>query len=177
MKYIFMFKNISNFANTSDYLPILNGAIITDMIVLLLTSLGYIQSKSLHSWYHKYGLASILADVLSIVIVLIITRFVYSAFFDEFAIYQFVGLAVLVQFIHDLSFAYFFQSIPRGKSQILDTFKDYANELGTTILLADASMIISTSLLAGVLAQLDMNNNIVLLIVLSYMVPYFLYSI
>jgi len=36
------FKNISNFNNYSDLLPILNGAIITDIIVILLSIFGYI---------------------------------------------------------------------------------------------------------------------------------------
>ena len=31
-----MLKNIANFNNTNDYLPLLNGVLITDMFVILL---------------------------------------------------------------------------------------------------------------------------------------------
>ena len=48
-------QNISNFSNISDYLPILNGAIITDLVVMLRVVLGQIKSKSLTEWYKKYG--------------------------------------------------------------------------------------------------------------------------
>lgn len=29
-----MFKNIANFNNTNDYLPLLNGVLITDLVVI-----------------------------------------------------------------------------------------------------------------------------------------------
>ena len=171
------FKDISKFSNTSDYLPILTGAIITDLIVLLRTSLGQIKSKALHSWYHKYGIAGVLADVLSITIGVLIVRFLYPFVFSGFSIFKMAGLAVIVQFIHDVLFYKLFQNIPRGRSQILDTFKDYASELGGVILLADAAMMVSTVLIASLLAGYSWNMNIAIFIIVLYLVPYFLYSI
>ena len=50
-------NDISNFYNINNYLPILNGAIITDLGVILLVILGYIKSKTLREWYNKYGLS------------------------------------------------------------------------------------------------------------------------
>ena len=60
---------------------------------------------------------------------------------------------------------------------MFDTFKDYAKELGFIILLADATMIISSILLGSLLASLSLNSNIVILIVLLYIIPYMLYSL
>ena len=172
-----IFKNISNFTNTTDYLPILNAAIITDLIVIIRLVLGYINSKTLKTWYNKYGVWSIIADVFSIIIGLIITRFIYPFIFTKYSIVKFCILAVFVQVTHDLLFAWFFQSISKGKSQILDTFKDYANELGPVILLADALMMISTILIGSLLASFSLNTNIIILIISLYIIPYFLYSI
>jgi len=160
-----------------DYLPILNGAIITDCIVILRLSLGQIKSNSLRSWYHKYGISGVLTDVLSIAIGVLITRFIYPMIFGKYSLIYFLGLAVIVQLVHDLTFAYFFNRVPRGRSQILDTFKDYAKEMGSVILLADAAMVVTTILLGTLFSQMNQNSNMVLFIVLLYMVPYFLYSV
>jgi uncharacterized membrane protein len=67
-------KNISNFNNVQDYLFILNGAIITDIIVILLLIFGFIKSKVLKEWYTKYHINAVIADVLIIVIGIILTR-------------------------------------------------------------------------------------------------------
>ena len=170
-------NNISNFNNVNNYLPILNGAIITDLGVILLVILGYIKSTTLKVWYNKYGLSGILADVLSIVIGVIITRFIYPYIFCDYSILAFIILAIIIQLVHDLLFAKFFQMVPRNKSAILDTFKDYANELGPIILVADALMILSTIILTNYFSSYSNNTNIVILIVSLYLIPYFLYSI
>lgn len=172
-----MFRDISQFTNSADYLPILNAALITDIVVLTRVVLGQIKSKSLKKWYHEIGLSGVLADVLSIIIGVVIARFFYSFLFSKFNILFFAAFAVLIQVFHDVSFYYLFKNIQRGNSQILDIFKDYANELGTTILIADASMIVSTVLLASLFANLSVNANILILIFSSYLVPYLLYSI
>lgn len=171
------FQDISNFNDISNYLPILNAIIITDLYVLGRVVFKQLNSKYLIEWYKKYGILAIMADVLSIMIGIIITRFLYPFLFKKFNIILFCCLAVSFQILHDLLFSVMFISIPRGKSNIIDTFKDYANELGFIILLADALMIISSILLGSLLSSLSLNLNIVLLIVLLYIIPYMLYSL
>ena len=172
-----IFKDISRFSNTSDYISILNGAILTDIIVIFLAIQGIIKSPALHEWYNSYGISGVLADVLSIVIGILLTRLLYPFFFDTFNILFFLILAVIIQCIHDLVFAQIFYGIPKGRSRILDTFKKYANENGALILIADALMMISASILASLFVSLGPNLNIVLFIVLLYLVPYFIYSL
>lgn len=171
------FQDISRFANVSDYLPILNGALITDLIVIALAISGFIKSVTLKEWYHKYGLAAVLGDVLILVIGVIIVRAIYFLIFSKFSIVFFVGLAVIVQLIHDLSFAQLMNAIPRGRSMIMDTFKDYGKEMGVLILIADALMIAGTSILGSLLASSSLNTNIIVLIVAIYLVPYFIYTV
>ena len=170
-------NNISNFSNTSNYLPILNAIIITDLFVLSRVVFRQINIKSLNEWYNKYGLSAILTDVLSIMIGIILTRFLYPFIFNIFNIILFCILAVCIQVTHDLLFAVLFNVIPRGYSKMLDTFKNYGNEVGFTILIADALMMISSILIGSWLNNLTFNTNLILLIVLLYITPYFLYSI
>ena len=171
------FKDISNFYNTTDYLPILNAAIIVDLIVIMMLKIGYIKSKVLQTWYNKFHLGAFMADVLSLMIGVIITRFIYTYFGLKWSIILFLCIAVLVQLCHDLLFAKLFYAIPRGINVVLDVFKDYANELGGKILVADAQMIIGTVLLASLLANKKFNTNIIIFIVISYIVPYLLFSV
>lgn len=160
-----------------NYLNILNAAIITDLTVIFLLIEGYIKSNALKKWYRTYNLSAVIADVLILVIGIIITQFIYPYLFSSYSLGLFIIIAVILQICHDLSFAYLFNIVPRGKSRILDTFKDYAKEKGLNILLADALMIISTVLIATYLSTLSTNSNIITLILDVYCVPYLLYSI
>ena len=155
-----MFKSISDFNNTSDYLSILNGALITDLFVIFLLIFGVIKSKVLVEWYRKYNLCAVIADVLIIVIGIIMARFAYPYVFGEkFSLINFIGLALAIQIVHDILFYYMFQLVPRGKNMMLDTFKDYANEVGFKAVLSDSLMIIMACLLSSYFVSLNLNTN------------------
>ena len=171
-----MFKNIANFNNTNDYLSLLNGVLITDLLVIFLLNTQIIKSNILRKWYTKYNLSAVIADVLIILIVLIITRAVYYYIFDKFSIVKFIFLAVSIQIIHDILFYIFFQNIPRGVNNMLDTFKDYANEVSFKAILGDSAMMISASLISSYLATKNLNTNIIVLVVFVYLLPYLLYN-
>lgn len=171
-----MFKDIAHFDNTNDYLPLLNGVLITDLFVIFLLNTKIIKSVVLQQWYSKYNLSAVIADVLIIVIGLIITRAIYYYIFDTFSIIRFICLAVVVQIIHDILFYVFFQNIPKGVNQMLDTFKDYASEVSYTAILADSGMMILAALIASYLANKSANVNIIVLILFVYLLPYLLYN-
>lgn len=172
-----MFGSISNFYDTSNYLPILNAALIVDIIVVLMLQRGMIKSLALKKWYRKFHLGAFMADVLSLVIGVIIARFIYTFFGWKWNILLFLFIVVLVQLCHDLIFAKLFYTVPKGVSSVLDVFKEYANELGAVILTADAEMMIGTVMLGSLLSNMSLNSNIILLIFISYMVPYFVFSV
>jgi hypothetical protein len=71
-----MLKNIANFNNTNDYLPLLNGALLVEIVIIYLTLKGIvIKSKYLTYWYRHYGLSAVIADVLIVMIGFVLTRF------------------------------------------------------------------------------------------------------
>ena len=171
------FQDISNFNEIGDYLPILNATIIVDLFVIYRLAFGSLKSDTLRTWYKKFELGAFIADILSIFIGIIIARFIYTKFMKKWCILSFLILVVLVQFIHDNLFALFFNAIPRGVSSVLDVFKDYAKEMGAQILVADGLMVVFASIFASLMSNLDVNTNIVILITLSYVTPYLLYSV
>jgi uncharacterized protein YacL len=171
-----MFTDIANFFNTKDYLPLLNGVLITDLFVILCLNTRLIKSTVLRKWYDQYNLSAVIADVLIIFIGLIIARAIYYYVFDTFSIVRFAGLAVIIQIIHDILFYIFFTNVPRGINKMLDTFKDYAKDASYKAILADSGMMIMASLIASFLAGKSLNTNIIVLIVFVYILPYLLYN-
>ena len=167
-----MFQDISNFNNVNNYLPILNGCICSDIIIIFLLYNGVFNSIFLKKWYKKYQLSAFIADVLILVIVIIITRFLYKYFFVSFNIWKFTGLALIIQIIHDILFYLFFASVPRGYNEMLDFFKDYAKEVGTGAILGDSFMMIIACLLSSIFATYSLNTNIIILIIATYFIPY-----
>ena len=170
-------QNISKFNDTNDYLYILNGVIITDLLIIMLCLAGAIPSKVLRQWYKDYTLSAVIADVLIIVIGIIIARFLYSMIFNKYSLFTFLLLVVFIQIIHDLLFYYFVTSVPRGWSRILDTFKDYGKESGFKAILSDSLMMISSVLIACYLKSLSLNMNLIILISVVYLIPYFIFSV
>jgi hypothetical protein len=159
------------------YLENLNGTLLTDLIVIGALLFGIIESNSLVKWYRLFGLGAILADVMIIMIGIIITQIVYPFVFRSFSLYKFVGLAILIQTIHDCLLALVVTSFPVGKSNIIDVFKEYIDENGAWILLADSLMMASAILIMQVLKLYSRDINIITLIILLYKVPYLLFSI
>ena len=171
-----MFKNIAIFNNTRDYLPLFNGVLFTDLFVILLLNAKMIDSRVLRTWYTEYNLSAVIADVLIIFIGLIIVRAIYYYVFNEFSILKFIFLALIVQVIHDMLFYAFFKSVPRGMNRMLDTFKDYVNEVSYKAVFSDGGMMIMAALVASYLAGKNLNTNIIVMIALIYMLPYLLYN-
>jgi hypothetical protein len=171
-----VFSDISKFNNTHDYLPLFNGVLFTDLFVILLSNAKVIDSRVLREWYESYNLSAVVADVLIIFIGLIIVRALYYYIFTEFSIFKFITLALIVQFIHDMLFYAFFKSVPRGMNRMLDTFKDYANEVSYKAILADGGMMVMAVIIGSYLAGKNLNTNIIVLIGLLYVLPYLLYN-
>jgi hypothetical protein len=170
-------KNISVFSDVNDYLPIFNGVILTDLIIISLLLSGLLKSKVLKIWYNQYSLGAVIADVFIIVIGIIIARFIYPFLFDTFSLWKFILLTVFIQIIHDILFYTFVTMVPRGKSKILDVFKDYGIENGYKAIVFDSIMMILSILFATYFKNLSLNVNILLLIGLVYIIPYFIFSV
>ena len=171
-----MFKNIANFSNTKDYLPLLSGVLITDLFVILLLNMKLLNSQVLRKWYSEYNLSAVIADVLIILIGLIIARAIYYYIFDNFSILKFILVAVVVQIIHDILFYILFKNVPRGMNRMLDTFKDYASEVSYKAILSDSGMMVMAAIIASYLAGESLNKNIIVLVVSVYVLPYLLYN-
>lgn len=170
-------QDISSFSKTQDYIAILNGSLVADIIVLLIVYYTpYFNSRYLMRWYEDYRLSAVIADVLILVIGMIIARYLFSVFQVSWNIWKFLTAVLGIQIIHDVLFYVFFSSLPRGTNKMLDLFKDYAKEVKIGAILGDSFMIAIAVLLSSYFASLSTNTNIIILILSSYLVPYVLYT-
>uniref|UniRef100_A0A6C0KMB1 Uncharacterized protein n=1 Tax=viral metagenome TaxID=1070528 RepID=A0A6C0KMB1_9ZZZZ len=167
-----IFGDISNFNNVSDYLPILNGCLNADLFIILLSQHNFISSKYLKNWYKKFNLAAVIIDFLILVIGIIITRFFYKYFFQEFNIWKFIAIALCVQIIYDNLFYIFVKNIPLGYNYMLDFFKEYAKELGYKAIIGDSFAMIISCLLSSYFKTFTINTNIIGLVLSLYFIPY-----
>ena len=171
-----MLKDISDFNNVNDYLPIFNATLITDLAVIIL--FFYIipnRSKTLEKWYMRFNLSAVIADVFIIVIGFILARYVYSKMFKKWDIVKFLLVIVAIQVVHDFLFYFFFKAVPPKKNYMIDMFKEYAIENGIKALIADSCMMIVATFLACLIKNMSLNSNIILMISLIYTVPYLVY--
>lgn len=169
--------NLYDFNDTNSYLAIFTAVLITDLLILFaLYYTKIIPSKTLDKWYKDYRESAVIADVFIIVIGFIITRYLYPKIFQEENIWSFISLMLGVQIIHDILFYYLFMAIPKGRNQMIDSFKKYANEASYKAIIGDSSMMIISGLLSNYLVSLSLNTNIIILITSIYLTPYLLYT-
>jgi len=154
-------------------LSLLNAALLTDLIVILL-SFSILETPALTLWYKEFGIGAVISDVLILVIGVLITHFIYPYLFSSYNLIYFIYLALLVQLTHDLLFGFFVNRY-QGNSPIFRVFKQYVKEIGARILLVDAVMIVSTVLLQKIFSMSSHNH--VWTVVLVYIVPYLVFSV
>ena len=171
-----MFKDISHFNDTTDYLPIITAILIVEIITIILSFTNITQSGFLKVWYKEYKLSAVLADVSLIFLGIVIARALYPFIFDTFSILYFILLVVVIQVIHDILFYIMIRQIPKGVNKIIDILKDYADEISYWAILGDSAMMISSVLFAGLLANFDMNTNTIILAFLVYILQFILYT-
>jgi len=176
--------DIGDYRNTSDLLYILAAVVFIDLLVICLVRFAPdVFGQSLNRWYDLFGLNAVIADVLIIVIGFVIARYIYTFHVKpkhgggKWSPFQFTGLVVLVQLIHDLAFYYgFITQIPRGQNMMMDVFKDYADAGGAKILFGDAAMMVGSSLVAMGLKSQPVHIVAAFSIVVTYLIPYMLYA-
>ena len=168
-----MFQDISQFSNFSDYLPIFTAIVVIELFVLFIFVGKISDYKTLSQWYKQYHIFAIIADVLSVFLGIIIARFISSTWFTaKTSMVMFISIVVVVQWIHDFLFYGLFTSVPYGKNKVFDLFKDYAKEAKFYAILGDSAIMISSVLLASLLANFNRNTNFILLIASLYLMPY-----
>jgi hypothetical protein len=102
--------NVGNYKAQEDWWFFIPAIIFVDTVLIFLVRFfPETFGKPLNQWYDEFGLAAVLSDVTIFAIVIVIARYIYTVFFMEqegWSIWYFIGLAIAIQMVHDLLFAF-----------------------------------------------------------------------
>ena len=169
-------KPTIDYNNKFEYIPILTANIYADLFIIFVAfSKIYFNIKSLEGWYKKYRLSAMIADILIGVLYMLLGRYVVYKSGLEIGLTAFAAICVFIQIVFDFLFYMFFSIIPKGSNNMLDFFKGYSKEAGTSALLGDSFLVLMAVILSALLNQASYDTNIVLLITSIYLTPYFIY--
>ena len=171
--------DISDVYEISDWLYIFVGVLMIELFfVFLIRFYPEIFGKYVNIWYNRFKLSAVIADVGIILIGFALARYVYSHYiypnFDWNPAY-FTLTTVGIQVVHDILF-YFgvIKTVPSGTNSMMDIFKGYAEEKGGKIIVADASMMVGSSILSMGLKSLAPHTVIFIGLLTAYAIPYIL---
>jgi len=172
--------NVGNYKAIEDWWFFLPAILFVDtFLIFLVRFYPDIFGKPINQWYDDFGLAAVLSDVSIIAIGIAITRYIYTSFFMEqevWSIWYFIGLAVVIQVVHDLAFAFgIVEKIPKGHNSMIDVFKAYVQG-GPKIILTDAFMVASSIGIAAALKNQDFHYTGSLALVTMYSLSYILFT-
>jgi len=172
--------NVGNYKAIEDWWFLLPAIVFVDTVMIFLSRfLPQIFGKPINDWYDEFGLAAVLSDVTIIAIGIAISRYIYTGFFMEqegWSMLYFIGLAVLIQIIHDVGFAFgIVQKIPTGHNSMIDVFKKYI-EGGPKIIFTDSVMVAASIGIAAALKNQDYHYTNILSLVTGYALSYILYT-
>tara|TARA_B100000902_G_C27165924_1_gene841186 strand:- start:442 stop:1029 length:588 start_codon:yes stop_codon:yes gene_type:complete len=169
-------KPVSNFTNNNELLPIITGTLLCDLVIAFIALCGvFTIKKTLITWYKKYRLSAIIADIFSIILGIILLRYILHLLNIKVKLFQFILLGLGLQVIHDILFYLFFTNVKRGRNHMLDFFKDYAKEYGVKAILGDSILVTSIIIVASLLNTRSFKFNIVSLFIGIYLIPYIIY--
>jgi uncharacterized protein YacL len=127
------------------------AAAVVDFTTIVLSKF-FNMGKSLDQWYSKFGMTAVLSDCLVMVLGIQLAMF----FWPKVGIIYIAFVAICIQIIHDILFYFLvIDALPRGQNEMIDLFKEYANENSYKIVLYDSLMIGSTVMLADYLSKIN----------------------
>ena len=169
-------KPTSNFMNDSELLPIVTANLWVDLAIIFIAMSGLIYTgKTLKLWYKKYRLSAIIADMFSIILGMILLRYIVYKLNIKVNLFTFILLGIGLCIIHDILFYLLFKSIPRDSNHMLDFFKDYAKDLGSTAIIGDVILVINAIILSALLNTKSKKTNVITLFIGIYLIPYIIY--
>ena len=179
-KTVMKYADISNFYKISDYLPILNGCINSELTVMyiayftLYLTVG--NTDALKLWHEKYTFTLSIWSISTMMLIIVLTRLCYTLLFNEFTIYKFTFLSVIVQLVYDIFYyLIFYHKLPKG-FKMFNYLDINADDVSYRTSAESVTSIILASFLSSNFGTYTLNSNIILLIVSVYFIPFFIYN-
>jgi hypothetical protein len=114
-----------------------------DFAVIILSKV-FPLTKTLGTWYSKFGVVAVGSDILIIVLGIALAMLLFPGISG----WNLVAVSVGIQIVHDVLFYIgVIRGVPAGQNAIIDLFKQYAAEGSWKIIVADSAMVAASVLL------------------------------
>lgn len=179
-KTIMKYADISNFYKIGDYLPILNGCINAELTVMyiayftLYLTIG--NTDALKLWHDKYTLTLSIWSISTMMLIIVLTRLCYTLIFNEFTVYRFTFLSVIVQLVYDIFYYLIFYDKLPTPFKMFNYLDINAEDVSYRTSIESVTSIILASFLSSNFGTYSLNSNLILLIVSVYFIPFFIYN-
>ena len=175
-----MLSNITNYTNTGDWLYLVIGAIVVDVLVITMARYPgrepYFKVVALNKWYDRFGINAALGDITSALIGLAAARYIYTLAGFKGPL-MFLLAILLFQAFHDIFFYLaVILPLPAGENEMIDIFKAYAAENGAKILGADALILLASAAIGSFLKALPVHYTVSTGLVAIYALTYVFYT-
>jgi hypothetical protein len=150
------------------------GVLLNEWVFIFMTRSIDFFGQFINEWYTKFGIYAILSDIGSIMIGMMIARWLYTGI----NYWSFMGTAVAVQWAHDILFYLgIILPMPRGVNEIIDLLKPYSRQAGFLAVIGDSWMMIGGLLFAKALEMTSSTTQLFSLFVSLYMIPYAIFQV
>jgi hypothetical protein len=169
--------DISDYNDVYGFRPIISGSLVAMNIAITLSKLDVLQSVTFNSYFDTFGFEGILANMSLLVILMQISRWVYTKFYSvggrPWSPLVFLAIAVGVQVFHDTIFFYgIINQLKPGKNDMIDALKEYANENGPRALGGHAIFLMVCALFAMLMKDISMLNSFLIVTLTFYLLPF-----
>ena len=162
------FSDISKIENTNDYLPLVNGCLNAELCIIFLCVYEFFVSSQLREWYKQFQLTALFFDITTLLLIIILTRFLYKYLFKDFKVIYFIILAVILQILYNALF-YVLVNNYWLKNDIFLFQKKYIQEIGfKSFMFYSIFIMILACLLSSYYCTVSVNSNIINLIASIY---------
>jgi len=155
-----------------NLLDIVSAVVVVDFVTIVLSKFFNL-GKSLDKWYAKFGMTAVLSDCLIIILGIQLALLIEP----KAGWFHLLMMALAIQVFHDIWFYFaIVVPIPKGHNEIIDLFKEYADENSYKIVVADSLMVVSTVVLAETLSYYQESLVAFVGLLATYALTYIIYT-
>ena len=152
-----------------NLLPLSTAVIWVEVLTVVLAKYAF-NGTAIKEWYHKFQSVAVLSDYLSVMIGILLGKFLLPSL-------PLLYSAIIVQVLHDVLFYLFVLTpMPTGHNAVIDLLKTYSKQGGVGIILYDSFMIGSSVKLYETIQKYSTSSLVLSLLIGIYALTYLVYT-
>lgn len=152
-----------------NLLPLSTAVIWVEFLTVVLAKYAF-NGTAIKEWYHKFQSVAVLSDYLSVMIGILLGKFLMPSL-------PLLYSSLIVQVLHDvLFFILVLTPMPTGHNAVIDLMKTYSKQAGVGIILADSIIMASSVKLFEAIQGYSTSSLVLSLLIGIYALTYIVYT-